>query len=162
MPGLIVVDVIGEHSQPYAELRRGQTHAGRVEHRVGRIRYEGAKFLVEGFHPLSRGPEDGISEQTDWLDGHRTSLEITQNNSIGSSTMRTGSAAFRADRRPAARCSAEASAAPDSRATRINIRWEPPSDSPSIAPMATGPINSCGSGSAVSWIRSVSAADGPV
>jgi len=30
-----VVDVVGEHAQTHAELRRGETYAGSFEHRVG-------------------------------------------------------------------------------------------------------------------------------
>ena len=41
------IHVVREDAQPDPELRRGQTHPGRVHHRVGQILHELAQLLVE-------------------------------------------------------------------------------------------------------------------
>ena len=66
----LAVDVPGEHPQADAELRRGQAGAGRVEHRVGQVRDEGAQLLVEVDHRRGGRAQHRVAEQPDRPDGH--------------------------------------------------------------------------------------------
>ena len=74
---LVVVDVVGEHPQPDADLRRGQPGPRRVEHRLGEVGDQGAQLLVEVGHRLGRRAQHRVAEQADGLHGHRASLRTS-------------------------------------------------------------------------------------
>jgi hypothetical protein len=70
MPGHRVVDVIGEHPQAHADLRRREALARGLEHRLGEVGHERAQLLVEVDDHLCRGAQDRVSEEANGLHGH--------------------------------------------------------------------------------------------
>ena len=69
----LALDVVREHAQADADLRRGQAGAGRVLHGVGEVRDQAAQLGVEVDDRLGLGDQDGVAEQADGLDRHRLS-----------------------------------------------------------------------------------------
>ena len=99
-----VVDVVDEHPQADADLRRGEPDAGRLEHRVDEVLDEGAQLLVEGGDRSGGGAQHGVAEQADGTQGHTSRVgdgrsgasrdshgARRQARTRGSSSMRTGS-----------------------------------------------------------------------
>ena len=70
----LALDVPGEDPQADPDLRRGQSGARRVEHRVGEVLDEAAQLLVEVDDLDGRLPEDRVAEEPDGLDRHAASL----------------------------------------------------------------------------------------
>ena len=75
--GLLVVDVIGEHPQPDADLRGREPSPGCVQHGLGEVCHQGAQLLVEVDHYLGWGAQDRVAEQPDRDNSHTSNLTDT-------------------------------------------------------------------------------------
>ena len=130
----LVVDEPGEHPQADPDLRRGQSGARRLQHRVGQVLDQPAELLVEVDHLGGAGAQHRVAEEPDGDDhsgprsrrrgakrgGHSETCEL----SGGSTWMRTGSS-LRADRSRCSSPSASERAVPCARGTRTTARTWP-------------------------------------
>src|SRR5580700_11958719 len=65
--------MVGEDTQPDADLRRGQADPRRVQHGFGEVLDQPAQLGIEVAHRLGRGAQHRVTEKTDRLDAHETS-----------------------------------------------------------------------------------------
>src|SRR5204862_1395832 len=61
-----VADVEGEHAQGHADLRGGEAHAGRVQHRLVEVPHEVAQLKVKVAHRLCGSLQDRVTKQPYW------------------------------------------------------------------------------------------------